>query len=134
MAIKTTETALVNLLKTIPELKAVTDHEPKNLLTLPAATLYLAEFSEQPVTVAQYQLQVSWFLRIYVSLQDAKTAQDSVKTIIEAILAKVRQDPTLGGVCRKATVGKGEVLVVQDQRNPLLLIEMTVEMVNYETR
>lgn len=112
--------------------KRVYEQEPKNLLELPAASLFFDGFGQADEANRRKLLNWRWILRIYVKLNDAENAQTVLKQLIVESLNELRKNPTLGGSCLYHTVKSGEVFVVTDQNNPQLMAELQLEATTQE--
>lgn len=126
------ESNIVSTLQNVPLLKKVYDHEPMNIEVLPAATLFFDGFGQDDQATRSKSARWNWIIRIYVSLQDAKKAQEDIKALLLESLKQLRQNPHLGGSCLYHAVATGEVFVNMSQNNPQLMAELRLEAMTNE--
>jgi hypothetical protein len=102
--IATIETQIIAVLGaiTVDSLAIKTyDHEPPDLDRLPAITLYPPDLERaQPDQVDKAPMgtvgwTLSWKLRIYVKLENAKRAQDQLKAIVGDAIKAIDANPSL---------------------------------------
>ncbi|MGM0882600.1 MAG: hypothetical protein ACQEXQ_16355 [Bacillota bacterium] len=126
--IKPIETNIVSTLTLVTELKKVYDHEPKNLGTLPAATLFFDGFSQEDTASRRKKVTYRWIVRIYVTLRDEVKAQNDIKVLVNNSLDRLAANPQLGGTVKFHNVTNGEIFVAMDQNNPHMIAEMHLEV------
>lgn len=126
------ESNIVSTLQNVTLFKKVYDHEPMNINSLPAATLYFDGFGQGDQANRSKSVNWRWIVRLYVSLKDAKKAQDDLKTLILESTKQLRENPDLGGSCLYHTVASGEVFVNTSQNNPQLMAELQFEAITNE--
>lgn len=126
------ESNTADTLRLISTYKKVYEQEPKNLLQLPAASLFFDGFKSDDEASRRKKIAWRWILRIYVKLHDPEDAQTELKQLIVNSLKELMKNPTLGGSCLYHTVKNGEVFVVTDQNNPQLMAELHLEATTQE--
>lgn len=114
------------------------DHEPQNLQTLPAATVYFDSFSEREETMSRLQYEWKWSIRIYIpiSVSDVGPAQLQIRTITTAALLAFRTQAglTLNGSCMFSSISAGDIYNVIAVTNPMMVSELTLVATTQESR
>jgi hypothetical protein len=112
----------------IPGIKAAYDHEPQSIASLPAATLYFDSFNQNEATTMQFYTNWQWTIRLYIPLNtsDVKIPQIQMRQLIMDAIKQFRTDISLGGTCLYHTISSGDVSVLLDQNNPMMIAELTL--------
>ena len=119
------EAEMVDALETSTDLERVYDHEPLEVLTLPAATIFYTGFAPEDIAMPNMQNVVhNWIIRLYVALIDAKAAQDSIKELMAGAITALKQDRSLSGTCLFTQTVSGSVGVAMAKNNPQLVAEL----------
>ncbi|KXG42875.1 hypothetical protein [Tepidibacillus decaturensis] len=126
------ETNVKSILEQVAAFKKVYDQEPKNLVQLPATSLFFDGFKQRDESTRRKYVDWRWILRIYVQLNDAEKAQTELKQLILDSLDKLRQNPSLNSTCLYHTITNGEIFVLTDQNNPQLMAELHLEATTQE--
>ena len=99
------ETAFLDKCAAISGVNHTQSPEPAIIDTLPAVTLYFVGCPQEPdATGGWYLVTYAWQVGVTVALEDIADAQTELKSLLPAIMATVRSDPTLGGACHWATL------------------------------
>jgi hypothetical protein len=130
--LKLIESNIVSTLQAVASLNKVYDHEPMDIRSIPAATLFFDGFGQNDEASRRKSVSWRWVVRLYVPLRDAEQAQNDIKSLIVDSMAELRKSPTLGGLCLFHTVASGEVFVAMDQNNPQLMAELRLEATTQE--
>jgi hypothetical protein len=131
--IATIETEISKILATITEFKKVYTYEPMEIFELPAASIFYSGFDSNDQSMPNSQeVSENWILRIYVKLDDAKTAQDAMKTLIPKARDAFRKNRGLSGACLYTLLDKGEVFAVMDKNNAQLIAELHLSAITEE--
>lgn len=120
------ESNVVSNLKNITDLKAIYDHEPKNMPSLPAATLFFDGFEQDEASIRSKRVNWRWVVRVYVRLYDADQAQSDIKNLIQSVRKELAKDPRLGASCDFHAITRGEVFASLDQNNVHMMAELTL--------
>lgn len=87
------------LLPEVADLKFALDHEPSSMPRFPGTTLLVRRFSPaQAETGVGEDVTYDWRLRLYVALNDYRTAQTQIKELMPQVLAVARHHPTADGL------------------------------------
>lgn len=123
MAIKIKD-ALAN----VEGIKTAFDHEPQTINQLPAATLYFDGFSQADSASRRKSVNWRWVVRMYLPLNSSDVArpQMDIRNIIENTIKQLRMDPSLGGSCLYHTISDGDVSVLLEQANPMMVAELSL--------
>jgi hypothetical protein len=121
------EAKIKALLLTITALKTVLDYEPLDFPILPAASLFYSDFTQVQTEAVSFTVKHTWILRLYVRLDDAKRAQDTMKSLIQSVLAKLKSDQTFGGAVFNGKAISGSVGAILARENPLIVSEIKLE-------
>lgn len=110
MALEAPENAFVARAAAIAGIRSALDHDPEQTPRLPAVTLsFVGGEQEDRYTGPATQNVWVWLLRLYVPLRskqgsDFRVAQNELKLYLPALFKLVRDDPSLGGTCDRATI------------------------------
>lgn len=119
------EAAIVSVLGNVTELKQVFDHEPFDITTLPAASIFYSGFNQADMSMPnRSEVNEQWILRIYVQLKDAETAQDEIKAIVKKVREEFRKNRKLNSTVLYNQLQSGTVFAVLDRNNPQLVAEL----------
>ncbi|SEN79902.1 hypothetical protein [Lihuaxuella thermophila] len=134
MSLVTVKTAIMNVLNAVPDVTAFS-YEPKSFPSLPAVTVNFVSFEQtrhsfqtmgQPM---KYDITYTFELRLYVSMgTDAKTATETMDSLIDKYLAEFRKDLGLAGTVRDADITRGELTAVTDVQSPYYLNTFTLQI------
>jgi hypothetical protein len=128
------EESIVNTLETVSELARVFDHEPVDLIELPAATLFYSGWSLTDILMpGTQQVSENWVLRIYVKLQDVEAAQTEMKTLVPLIRQAFRKNRNLDGACLYCLFERGTIQAVLDKNEQQLMCEMQLSAITEES-
>jgi hypothetical protein len=134
MSLTTVKSAIMNVLNAVPDATAFS-YEPKAFQKLPAITVNFVSLEQtrhsfqtmgQPM---RYDITYTFELRLYVPMgSDAKTATETVDSLIDKYLAEFRKDLGLAGTVRDADITRGELTAVTDVQNPYYLNTFTLQI------
>jgi hypothetical protein len=130
--VKTLETQIIGILDGVSALQKNWDHEPKKLGALPCSTLLFTGFAQEGVERMSTETTYKWAMKLYFDLNDAKTAQDQIKTVLPDVLSAFRTNPGLNGNCIYSIVASGEVYFLLDRDNTLAVVEMELSATREE--
>lgn len=127
-SISAIETQITGVLSEITDFKTVLDYEPMEITTLPAATSFYTGFNLTDATVPNVQrVTHRWAVRVYVLLQDAKTAQDEIKSLIPKVVSAFKANRSLTSTCEFSILTGCEVGVILDQNKAQIVADFTLE-------
>jgi hypothetical protein len=119
------EAEIVDALETVTDLTKVYDHEPLEVNTLPAATIFYTGFNAEDISMPNMQNVVhNWIIRLYVVLIDAEAAQDDIKELMTAAITALKQDRSLNRTCLFTQTVSGSVGVAMAKNNPQMVAEL----------
>ena len=104
------EATIVDKLAEITDINTVLTYEPDVLKATPCMTLFFSGLRSEPL--GEFW---EWIMRLYISLKDAKTAQDNLKSIVPQVLDKVCSDSIF-------QINGADVSVISLPKNPLLMV------------
>jgi len=115
------------ILATVPNIKEAYDYEPQKM-NLPAATIFFDRFEQSDQTTMRKNVNWEWIIRLYIPMRtsDIKAPQLTIRTMIENTIKQLRSDYDLGGSCLYHNVSSGEILVLLDKNNPMMIAELTL--------
>jgi hypothetical protein len=99
------EAKFVELVQELGVVRSVFDHEPgqRGLPALPAVTLlFLGGEMRDEQTGITADVDWAWDVFVYVPFNDAKKAQEQLKSIVPELLRLVREKHSLDGACEWA--------------------------------
>lgn len=88
-----------NILDGVTGLAVAYDHEPKELLQYPAATLTALSHADAFADLAANNREFVFTIRVYYRTEDASSAERVVRSIVDDIIAAIESDVTLRGTC-----------------------------------
>lgn len=127
------ENKIEAILNTVSDLKFVRKYEPSKLDSLPAATLFYDGFEQKIIAVKNFGITHKWILRVYVALNDAKRAQDDIKSLIGDILTAFKSDVKFGDTVLFGRIISGNVGALTQKEKPQMVVEMNIEAWYEET-
>jgi hypothetical protein len=121
-------TKIKDALANVEGVKSAFDHEPQTLNQLPAATLYFDGFSQVDYATRRKSVNWRWVVRMYLPLSSSDVArpQMDIRNIVENTIKQLRTDPSLGGSCLYHTISDGDVSVLLEQANPMMVAELSL--------
>lgn len=128
--ITTIETAIFNILSTVPELNKIYKYEPLELYELPAATIFYSGWDMTDASMPNTQeVSENWALRIYVQLDDSEKAHTEIKTIVPKIREAFRKNRDLIGTCLYCLLNRGNIFAALDKNQAQLVCEITLSAI-----
>jgi hypothetical protein len=124
-----------SVLEGTPGIKQAFDYEPQSITNLPAATVFFDRFEQSDQTTRRNMVNWFWNICIYIPMKtsDIKAPQVATRTFTNEVMKQFRGNYELGGTCLYNSVSSGEVLVLLEQNNPMLVLELTLEATTEES-
>jgi hypothetical protein len=110
---------------------------PRELAKLPAAVVELPGVERTPVDAPEDHLgqrdwKPSFPVIFYFDLSAAESSQDEAVEIVEAFIAAIDEDPSLGGLCQEAkAVEAAFAEYVEDEARPVIRWPVRVEILKF---
>ncbi|MDF2791311.1 MAG: hypothetical protein K0S80_4413 [Neobacillus sp.] len=127
-------TNIKNILEQVSGIKEAYDHEPQSISQLPAATLFFDSFGLSESTTRRASVNWQWTIRLYIPLNtsDVKAPQLMVRDFIMKTIKQLRTNINLGGSCLYHSINSGDVFVLPEQNNPMMVAELTLSVTTGE--
>lgn len=111
------------------------DHEPQNINSLPAVTLYFDSFNQTDATMGRKSVDWKWTIRIYIDLNtsDLQSTQLTLRNLITGTLKQLRANINLNGSCLYHTVSNGDVFNILNANRPMMVAELTLTATTEES-
>lgn len=124
-----------SVLEDVEGVNGAYDYEPQNISILPAATLFFDRFEKSDRTTSRESYDWFWTIRIYIPMKtsDIKAPQVLTRTFTTRVMKEFRGNFDLGGTCLYNSISSGEVLVLLEQNNPMLILELTLSATTEES-
>lgn len=125
-----------DILISVEGINSAFDHEPQNINSLPAVTLYFDSFTQTEVTMSRFGVDWKWTVRIYTDLNtsDIQGSQLNLRTLLSNMLIQLRNNITLNGTCMYHTVDNGDIFTILNVNRPMMVAELTLTAYTEENR
>lgn len=126
--------AIVDLLGTVTDLRAVYGYEPLHLPGLPCATVHFTGFDAEKTEVNSVTVTYRYAVTAYVDLFDAEDSEGQMEGLVWNILGALSADPSLSSTCIYSEVVRGEAYWVElaNRQRPLRAFEIELIAIKEE--
>ncbi len=138
MGYKTIKDQLVEILKTVSEIKTVYGKEEKSLANFPAACVSAKEHASRFNSVGQSgsnERHYQHYVRVYFRTDEKNDPdyEDVLENVVDKVVQAIESNPTLNGACAFAIPSSG-IWRFGEKETPVRIFELVVTSTVYVRR